>query len=389
MNHRHRSSLYSGFAVFTAVLLSTGPLVGQALRIEGRALDHDSGEPVANVTVSIVNNALEVVDSTTTDGQGRYDLAVPSAGLYAVRGSAVNFVSQMSLPFELTTSASGTALRMSAGAVLLDPFEISRPNPDGPEARTDRTSVEVGESDAPGRSGTVRGTIVELESGNPVAQARVELLDEGGGVVSTATSNASGAYLLRTSAEGPLTLRGSRLGYATRTTESFSLGAGRWAVVDLPMATEAVRLDPIEVAVESDAIDPLTDLLMGEFFERRRVYGALGTGKFADRTDLEPLDSTPFAVALMSLGMNVVQADPAGNIPVLREKGGRLCLPTIFINGTVARGWSEDAGIVLSVRRIEAVEVYRSAEMVPGELQVNFPSGNRPCGVISIWTRRN
>lgn len=99
----------------------------------------------------------------------------------------------------------------------------------------------------PAGAQSVRGRVTEPGTGQPVSGAVVALLDQGGGRVAAALTDAQGGFAVRAAAPGTYTLRAERVGYATTTSPALSLGAGQEVEQGLVLQPRQVVLEPLLV----------------------------------------------------------------------------------------------------------------------------------------------
>lgn len=93
---------------------------------------------------------------------------------------------------------------------------------------------------------TVRGTVVEAESGHPVAGAVVVLLDENGRRHGAVLSGADGGYRVSAPRGGRYVLRAERVGYQTITSPPLQLAEGETVVHRLQAGAARIVLQPVQ-----------------------------------------------------------------------------------------------------------------------------------------------
>lgn len=93
---------------------------------------------------------------------------------------------------------------------------------------------------------TVRGTVVEAESGNPVAGAVVVLLDENSRRHGAVLSAADGGYRLTAPRGGRYVLRAERVGFQTITSPPLLLAEGETVVHRLAAGAARIVLQPVQ-----------------------------------------------------------------------------------------------------------------------------------------------
>lgn len=97
---------------------------------------------------------------------------------------------------------------------------------------------------------TVRGALVEEETGRPIPGAFVILQDSTGQTVSSTLTSADGQWLVRAPEAGTYRLRTDRIGYASVLSEPLVLAEGEAATYPLAVAVSPIGL--AELAVEGE-----------------------------------------------------------------------------------------------------------------------------------------
>ncbi|MDB4948342.1 MAG: hypothetical protein JWM27_991 [Gemmatimonadetes bacterium] len=93
---------------------------------------------------------------------------------------------------------------------------------------------------APSGAQTVRGRMVDGQSGAGLGGARVLLVDSAGRDASSATTDARGGFVLNAGRAGRFTVRTERIGYAATVTPPFALAAGE--TVERTIAATGARI---------------------------------------------------------------------------------------------------------------------------------------------------
>lgn len=94
---------------------------------------------------------------------------------------------------------------------------------------------------------TVRGSLVQSGSGDPVAQAFIMLLDASGGVVATTLTSSQGEFVIRGPISGTYRLRTDRIGYASAHSPELELKRGQVLEYEMQVAIEPVELGSMDV----------------------------------------------------------------------------------------------------------------------------------------------
>jgi hypothetical protein len=233
---------------------------------------------------------------------------------------------------------------------------------------------------------TLRGRIVDTESGEPVMLAYVGLLAEGQEMVVAALANNAGEFEVTAPEEGGYFLYVSRTGYETLMDGVFDLGDG--GVFDLQVGlkptpivldelvveTRARNLNPLEANGFYDrAIMGLGTLMIREEIERRAIHTITDVFRNIPRLDID--DSRPLT------GSPDIMRNPA----IWVWRGGRKCAPTLYIDRhAVATGGNTPVrpADYMTPSEVEAIEIYTRASEVP----LGFDELTN-CGVVLVWTR--
>lgn len=259
-----------------------------------------------------------------------------------------------------------------------------------------------------GAAQSVRGRVLEAETGRPVSEAQVTLVTPNGLAAGVAFSNPDGQFLIKAPRSGRYILQIRRLGFQARA-DAVDVGAGE-LVLEYRLAAVPVTLDPVTIEAEVNA--RYLDLV--GFYQRQRA----DFGHFITRDKIEARRAARVSDVLQVVpGVRLLPDSRAVGARVrvqLRsalDQRGAVCEPRVFIDGLVAiRGDSrptsavfnesafEDLGAedprapdpavddVVDPLDIEAIEVYRSGAEVPAHFGGMSPYTR--CGVIVIWTRR-
>ncbi len=264
---------------------------------------------------------------------------------------------------------------------------------------------------------TIRGTVVDQTTGDPVWVASVMLLDEEGILLKGTVIDETGRFTLELPGAGIYTVRTDAAGYATFVT---SLDVGTNERMNLQ-----IRLDPVTVldtltisgtSVRRDAS------LFGGFYDRqeRGLGGLYFTKEQIEQrgpsqiTDLlrtapgvrvvpmagGPSGVTHYTVRMLGASFQGAETDifnsrnPIGlslsdTTPDVRVSlGQQSCIPILWLDGVRLGPIDEASGVgidgVVSPDVVEGIEVYRGL----GEIPAEFASANARCGVLVVWTKR-
>jgi len=231
---------------------------------------------------------------------------------------------------------------------------------------------------------TLRGTVRDSDTGEPVQLAYVGLLAEGRELVVAALADTGGAFELEAPISGSYFVYVSRTGYETVMDGLFELGVDGVMDVRIGLTPAPVELEPVEV----EAGRHVTPLEASGFFDRALT----AQGHFLIREDLERASVSRVSDAFRGLSRVEVDASRPLTGPnamqspaIVMRRGVDRCNPTLYIDRSVVATGVLDAvrpDDYVSPSEVEAVEIYTRATQVP----VDFDAIN-DCGVVLIWTR--
>lgn len=233
---------------------------------------------------------------------------------------------------------------------------------------------------------TLRGRILDSESGEPVMLAYIGLLAEGQDMVVAALASAAGEFEITAPEAGGYFLYVSRQGYETLMDGVFELGDEGVFDLQVGLKPAPIELDPIDVTAGRRDVNPLEangfydravtglgTLLIREEIERRAIDKVSDALRSIPRLDID--DSRPLT------GSPDVMRNPA----IWFLRGGTRCAPTLYVDRhVVATGGSRPVRLddFTTPAEIEAIEVYIRSSEVP----VGFDELSN-CGVLLVWTR--
>ena len=242
---------------------------------------------------------------------------------------------------------------------------------------------------------TVRGSVRNAATGQPIADASVVLLDRQGRIQRGTLTEPDGSYVLVAPGSGTYTLRAGGLGFVTKDSPPIELDADQDVEVGFMLTPEGGDLGALAV------------------FERRR---AGGEGVFLTRDDIEQRGGSRFTDLLLNIpGVTVLSlADLRQNVPddslmilsgyfTVRLAGSHFdvgapgarhrlelkedCPPVLFVDD---RWWGsiDQAGLLgpdmeLLPSDLVGIEIYNPS-VVPDELDTGLESR---CGVIAVWRK--
>ena len=220
-----------------------------------------------------------------------------------------------------------------------------------------------------GAKGILVGQVVEAETGRPVVDAAVRLVERGQG----ASTNTHGFFTFGEQPWGIYTLEVKRLGYADYS------GAVRVAgdlqqSVEVRISKKALQLEGLKVTVRArrrridmDGLVQRMDLGFGSFIT-------------ADELSQRPMARiTDLLRGTAGLWVNVNQREHTFSL----EVRGRPCVPDVFVDGIRYSGMPDELNFP-PAEDLEAVEVYKGMGEIPG---IFMRAGVTQCAVIAMWRR--
>jgi 5-hydroxyisourate hydrolase-like protein (transthyretin family) len=226
---------------------------------------------------------------------------------------------------------------------------------------------------------TIEGHLLDAETGEPLAEALVELLD-GESVILRSRTDEEGRFVLAAARPGTYQLHSTRVGYLAGVSVPLALTAGQTRIVHFRLAPDAVELETLTVERRPRPRLPTRHV----FYERRERLERSGQAHFVDRAHIE--EQRPRNIS-----------DILRMVPGIRLSAGRTsmrdrvvmrgnCEPSIHIDGHLVRPLpGQTVNEMIHPEAVEGIEIY----LTPG-LAGRFVDPNpwtRPCGAIVIWTR--
>ncbi|MGH7504372.1 MAG: carboxypeptidase regulatory-like domain-containing protein [Longimicrobiales bacterium] len=225
----------------------------------------------------------------------------------------------------------------------------------------------------------IRGRVVEVATGEPIADAALSASDRDGHERIHFVSDSAGRFVLPLPFAGQYTLRVEHIAYDLLETEPFEVAPGELLEVEVRLAVGVIPLDPL--IITSRESQPLGRL--SEFYDRLERGGKTGEGHFFGREDLERYPGTTITMLIARVpGVHVRHVGP-DNAVFMRGPTGE-CPPAIFIDGIEVGGdFNTMLDSFTTPEMLEGVEVYRSALQTPIQYR-----RDTNCGAILVWSRQ-
>lgn len=246
-------------------------------------------------------------------------------------------------------------------------------------------------SAAPAHAQTINGTLMEVETGQPISLGLVIMMTEAGDSVTSGVSNGQGRFSVEAPEGGSFILVASAFGFKETAAGVFELGSGGEMDVEFRVAAAPMPIDGLLVSLQRPA---LQHQLVKNGFVRRVTRGL---GQFITPIMIEESAATSSEDLFRGIP-GVGLSYPQGGInafmgATVRLAGtGQWCTPTIYLDGTrlsVEMTASLPMEVIAPLQTIDAIEIYRRPAEVPveyGMTQSGSGSGGN-CGVIVVWTR--
>jgi len=221
------------------------------------------------------------------------------------------------------------------------------------------------------------GRVIEDDSLQAVAGARVSLFDLFERFLASATTDARGRFQFSVEKASAVRIRVQRIGYKETLTPVLRFDRNKSLDVEVRVRTDAVILAPLEVT----AVSATAGNRFFSGFEQRRQRGMR---VFFTREDIERRKPAYVTDLIASVPGVHVSGSGTGSRRVVTI-GRNNCPAQVYVDGffvNVASSMSLDE--VVGVKEIEGIEVYSGLGTVPAE----FLSSRARCGVIVVWTRR-
>ena len=226
----------------------------------------------------------------------------------------------------------------------------------------------------------ISGTLIDFDTGKPLANRAVSLLTEARDPVGSAVmTDARGDFTVRTGRAGDLRLMAGGNDYLTSTTPAFRVSADEMVVVKLFVSAQNGVLAPLGVAARLLPQSIGIGSMAGFTYRRERALG--GTFIRGGESTARGVKSLADVVRAVP-GIAIADAPTRGTIRVVRD-GRAACTPTYYVDGVRLGDDSRGTIDALPLDRLFGVEVYTRESDIPSI----FGDGS-PCAVVVVWTNR-
>jgi hypothetical protein len=237
---------------------------------------------------------------------------------------------------------------------------------------------------------TIRGALVDDQTGSPIDGASVMLVDPDERVAGGVLSDSTGFFILTAPRTGRYRLRLERLGYHTTTSTEIDLLPPDTLQVEFRMSVEPVAVPGLTIINRDAPLVMDTRLARLGFYDRRAHYGVRGTASshFLDYDDIQ--ERHPGRATDMFTALSGVRVIPTGRRGMsvrsmrgfLTPMGQTGCNLTFYLDGVrITLDRTESINDYVLPSHLSAIEVYLTA---PYPLQYAPAMGH--CGCILVWT---
>lgn len=357
--------------------------------ISGFVTNGQSGDPLSGAVLQVFDSTLAIVGTLTTDAAGFYQFANLSPGQYRIIASAFNFgtdVQDVTVLSNQTTSADfalapnpgsifGTVVNQQTGAFITGAAIVIRQfSPSGPivqSTATDssgqftvlnlqpgtyaitasntnfgtQTATVLVQSNAvtnaalalPPNPGAVTGTVTSAQTGDPLADTQVRVLNDNGILAAVVQTDLNGVYLVQGLTPGTYTIVLINADFQSRTIGAI-IGAGETATVNAALApnpgtitgiiSDAVSGNPLQGAIvqlfPSQSLIPIENAATDQ--NGRYSFAGIEPGEYIVAASAEnyargTAGATVFpnAQATVNLGLT---PNPAAVVGTITQNGG-------------------------------------------------------------------
>lgn len=227
------------------------------------------------------------------------------------------------------------------------------------------------------RAQTIRGTLLDRDTNQPISLARVILITESGDTVTSGLTNPRGLFSLSSPRPGGFYLKATSLGYFDTTAGIFDLDVNGEMSLEFRVRPKPLTLEEIVVKTTGRPVRQ-GELIRNGFYQRMTT----GLGAFITPEVIGKSPAQKMSDLFFGLGRVEVVADGGHNRVMMLNPMGS-CTPAVYMDGIpVASDGDLDAMVMLP--DVEAVEVYRGGAELPLQFGGTTTQG---CGAIVIWTK--
>lgn len=218
--------------------------------------------------------------------------------------------------------------------------------------------------------GRIEGRLLDTDTERPIDGATVRIQDLDIPVKVTGTS---GQFRFTDVPRGIHAIEISHIAYGTGT-HLVNVPEGETVYFVGRVRASAIELEPLVIEVDA-RVSRLEEV--GFLRRQRSGWGRYFAGEDADAWRISQIIySVP--------GLTLYQGRSTVDRRVVFRRGRFTCTPEIYLDGVFQRWAGGDVQSVVLGLEIEGIEIYRGITTPPEFVS----TGDRPCGAIVIWTRR-
>jgi len=244
---------------------------------------------------------------------------------------------------------------------------------------------------SPLQAQTIAGTLMEVETGQPISLGLIIMMTEEGDSITSGVTNGQGQFAVTAPEGGSFVLLASAFGFKETPAGVFELGDGGEMDVEFRIAAAPMPIEGLLVSLQRPVLE---HQLVKNGFVRRVTRGL---GAFLTPVMIE--ESSARSTADLFRGIpGVLLQLPGGGLnafsgEALRLTGtGQFCTPTIYMDGArmnVEMTRDMPIEVIAPLGMVDAVEIYRRPAEIPIEYGMtasgDVPGG--PCGIVVIWSK--
>lgn len=236
---------------------------------------------------------------------------------------------------------------------------------------------------------TINGTLMEVDSDQPISLGLVLMLSESGDSITSTVTDSRGRFSVSADEPGSFLLIASAFGFKETAAGVFELGENGAMDIEFRIAAAPMPIDGLLVSLQRPVLE---HNLVRNGFVRRITRGR---GRFITPADIEKSSATNTADLFRGIPGVHLTNPPGGMIGarnvVRMVSQNDYCAPTIYLDGArISSGMAADMAIddLAPLQTLDAVEVYRRPSEIPIEYGMTGSGGGRgPCGVLVLWTK--
>jgi hypothetical protein len=222
----------------------------------------------------------------------------------------------------------------------------------------------------------ISGTLLDFDTGMPLAGRSVSLLSEGRDPIGNAViTDERGDFTLRTGRAGELRLTSGGSPYLTSTTPAFRVSVNEMVVVKLFVSSRDGVLAPLGVSARVLPQNIGVRSLAGFTYRRERGQG----GTYFRSQDIETFGAR--TLADLARRVHGVAITDGNAIVMPRRDGVTTCTPNYYVDGIRMSGDEQTSMPSLRLTQVFGVEIYAREEHIPSVF-----TDAAGCGLIVVWT---